>query len=67
MFYKITRKIQKNMSRIIKYEFIQTKDLEYLAFLDDHMRARINTCPDAMVIYKNFTTQVKVLRERGHH
>lgn len=56
-----------DMSRIIKYEFIQTKDLEYLAFLDDHMRARINTCPDAMVIYKNFTTQVKVLRERGHH
>ena len=56
-----------DMSRIIKYEFIQTKDLEYLAFLDDNMRKQINAYPKALDIYKNFNTQVRLIRERGHH
>lgn len=56
-----------DMSRIIKYEFIQTKDLEYLAFLDDNMRKQANAHPKALEILKNFSMQVRMIRERGHH
>lgn len=56
-----------DMSRIIKYEFIQTKDMEYLAFLDDNMRRQVNNHPKALEILKNFSMQVKMIRERGHH
>lgn len=53
------------MDKIIDYEIIQTKDMEYLAFLDKHMGERILSYPEAKPIYEAFKERVKQLRENG--
>jgi hypothetical protein len=52
-------------SKIIKYEFIQTKDLDYLLFLENYMKDRIASFPEAMEIFLNFADQVERIREKG--
>ena len=54
-----------DVQKIIKYEFIQTKDLDYLLFLANYMSRRIADYPDAEFIYKTFITQVEKIREDG--
>ena len=56
-----------NMSQIVRYEFIQTKDAEYLSFLLDSMKRNANSYPGALEILKEFDTQVKAVREKGHN
>lgn len=53
------------MEKILEYEFIQTKDMEYLAFLSKHMGDRILSYPEAKTIYEAFDKKVKELREKG--
>ncbi len=54
-----------NMGKILDYEFIQTKDMEYLAFLAKHMGDRLASYPEAKEIYALFDKKVKALREKG--
>lgn len=54
-----------NMGKILDYEFIQTKDMEYLAFLSKHMGDRLASYPEAKEIYTLFDKKVKALREKG--
>lgn len=56
-----------NMDQILDYEFIQTKDMEYLAFLANHMKTNIHVYPDAREICTRFQAKVNVLRERGRY
>lgn len=56
-----------DMERIVKYEFVQTKDMEYLAFLSDYMGKHIGTHQNAATIYRCFAAQVQKLREKGRH
>ena len=52
-------------TRIIKYEFIQTKDLDYLLFLENYMKDRVASFPEATEIFINFADQVEKIREKG--
>ena len=52
-------------SQIVKYEFIQTKELDYLLFLENYMKDRIVEYPDAEAIFLNFADQVEQIREKG--
>lgn len=54
-----------DMERIIKYQFIQTKDLDYLLFLANYMRNNIANYPEAQAIYENFMMQIQKIREDG--
>ena len=54
-----------NMDKIVDYEFVQTKDMEYLAFLSKHMGDNIKNYPKAKNIYDAFNARVKYLREQG--
>lgn len=54
-----------DMERIIKYQFIQTKDLDYLLFLGNYMRSHIANYPEAQAIYENFMIQIEKIREDG--
>lgn len=45
--------------KIVKYEFVQTKDAEYLAFLDDEIKKHSDEYPGAGEIVKIFSKQVK--------
>lgn len=54
-----------NMGRILDYEFIQTKDMEYLAFLSKHMGEHLSECAAAKQIYDTFSARVKFIRENG--
>lgn len=54
-----------DMGKILDYEFIQTKDMEYLAFLTKYMGEKINSFPRAKYIYDTFNQKVKQLREKG--
>ena len=54
-----------DMGKILDYEFIQTKDMEYLAFLTKHMGEKINSFPRAKYNYDTFNQKVKQLREKG--
>ncbi len=53
------------MGKIIDYEFVQTKDMEYLAFLSKHMGDNIKNYPKAKNIYDTFNARVQYLREQG--
>ncbi len=53
------------MEKILDYEFIQTKDMEYLAFLTKHMGERILSFPEAKNIYECFKKKVEELRKNG--
>jgi len=52
-------------ARIVKYEFIQTKDLDYLLFLENYMKDRIGNVPEAESIFLHFADQVEMIREKG--
>lgn len=54
-----------DMARILNYEFIQTKDMEYLAFLSKFIGERIDSYPDAKNIYAMFDAMVTSLRKKG--
>lgn len=54
-----------NMDKIVDYEFVQTKDMEYLAFISKHMGDNIKNYPKAKNIYDAFNARVKYLREQG--
>ena len=54
-----------DMGRILDYEFIQTKDMEYLAFLTKFIGERIDSFPEAKEIYTMFDQRIKELREKG--
>jgi len=53
------------MGKIIDYEFVQTKDMEYLAFLSKHMGDNIKNYPKAKSIYDTFNARVQYLRGQG--
>lgn len=52
-------------ARILDYEFIQTKDMEYLAFLVNHIKQHMEAYPGAAEIFKMFEEKVNVLRQKG--
>lgn len=54
-----------DMGKILDYEFIQTKDMEYLAFLVSHMKGKLTEYPKATKIFALFEEKVNELRERG--
>ncbi len=54
-----------NMDKILDYEFIQTKDMEYLAFLAKHIQTGAKNQPKAKEICDLFVKKVKALREKG--
>lgn len=51
--------------KILDYEFIQTKDMEYLAFLVCFMKGKVTSYPEAAGIFNMFEEKVNELRERG--
>ncbi len=51
--------------KILDYEFIQTKDMEYLAFLVSFMKGKVTSYPEAAGIFNMFEEKVNELRERG--
>ncbi|MBQ7926877.1 MAG: AAA family ATPase [Lachnospiraceae bacterium] len=53
------------IDKILDYEFIQTKDMEYLAFLSKHMGGRVTAYPAAKEIYELFAQKVEALRKKG--
>ncbi len=54
-----------DMGRILDFEFIQTKDMEYLAFLVQHMGGSVASYPGAGEIYNMFAAKVNDLRQKG--
>ncbi len=54
-----------DMARILNYEFIQTKDMDYLTFLKKHIGERIQSYPDAKDIYMMFDAMIESLRKKG--
>lgn len=54
-----------DMGKILDYEFIQTKDMEYLAFLVQHMGGSVSAYPGAGEIYNMFAAKVNDLRQKG--
>lgn len=54
-----------SMGKIVDYEFVQTKDMEYLAFLSKHMGDNIKNYPKAKNIYDTFNARVQYLRQQG--
>lgn len=54
-----------DMGRILDYEFIQTKDMEYLAFLSKHMGEHLSECPSAKQIYESFNAKVNFIRKNS--
>lgn len=51
--------------KIINYEFIQTKDMEYLAFLSNYMGKHVDSYSKAKSLYEIFDLSVTALREKG--
>ncbi|MCR5368190.1 AAA family ATPase [Eubacterium sp.] len=47
-----------DMSRILEYEFIQTKDITYLAFIKEHIRNRIEQNLNAKAIFDEFSKMI---------
>ena len=47
-----------DMNKILEYEFIQTKDITYLAFIEDHMRQNIMNYGNAEEIFRAFCAKV---------
>ena len=54
-----------DMGKILDYEFIQTKDMEYLAFLASHMKGKLEAHPKATEIFTMFEEKVNELRQTG--
>ena len=54
-----------DMGKILDFEFIQTKDMEYLAFLVNHMGGSVASYPGAGEIYNMFAAKVNDLRQKG--
>ncbi len=54
-----------DMGKLLDYEFIQTKDMEYLAFLVQHMGGSVASYPGAAQIYNMFAAKVNDLRQKG--
>ena len=54
-----------DMGKILDYEFIQTKDMEYLAFLSSHMKGMLAEHPKATEIFAMFEEKVNELRQTG--
>lgn len=54
-----------DMGKILDYEFIQTKDMEYLAFLVKHIASNVKDYPQASEIFTMFQDKVNALREKG--
>lgn len=50
------------MDKILDYEFIQTKESSYLAFLDNHMKSNIDPHSKAKEILKKFSEKVEAIR-----
>ena len=50
------------MNKILEYEFIQTKDITYLAFIDDFIRQHINQNENAGEIVRAFSELVNQRR-----
>ena len=44
-----------DMNKILEYEFIQTKDITYLAFIEDHIRQNIRDYGNAEEIFRAFS------------
>ncbi|MBR5762571.1 MAG: hypothetical protein IKX87_11175, partial [Lachnospiraceae bacterium] len=53
------------IEKILIYEFIQTKDPEYLAFLAEELDKRIDAKSAARSILTTFTKQVELVRSKG--
>lgn len=51
-----------NMSKILDYEFIQTKDITYLAFIQDFIGQYIKDYQNAEAIYKEFSQIINLRR-----
>lgn len=54
-----------NEEQIIKYEFVQTKDVEYLSFLESIMKENVANHPQAQGLLQEFSKQVNEAREKG--
>ncbi len=54
-----------DMGRILDYEFIQTKDMEYLGFLAKHIGERLKVMSPCKEIYQLFSQKISELREKG--
>lgn len=54
-----------DMGKILDYEFIQTKDMEYLAFLVKHIASNVQNYQPASKIFTMFQEKVNALREKG--
>ncbi len=53
------------MGKILDYEFIQTKDMEYLAYITRYIRDNLDSAPGAREIFNMFEQKVNELREKG--
>ena len=51
-----------DMKKIIEYEFVQTKDITYLAFIEDFIRQQIKQYADAEEIFYAFSEIIKTKR-----
>ncbi|MCR4598288.1 MAG: AAA family ATPase [Acetatifactor sp.] len=51
--------------KIMQYEFVQTKEPEYLAFLKDEIAGRLKKTSAAYQIYQIFATEVDQVRKKG--
>lgn len=54
-----------NTEQIIRYEFVQTKDVEYLTFLESVMRENVAEHNEAQALLAEFSKQVNAAREKG--
>lgn len=51
--------------KIMTYEFIQTKELEYLGFLKEELEKRFRKGSEAYKLYQMFAEETELLRKRG--
>ena len=51
-----------DMNKILDYEFIQTKDITYLAFIEDYIGQHIAEHKNAEVIFRAFSDKIKSRR-----
>jgi hypothetical protein len=50
------------MKQILEYEFIQTKDITYLAFIEDFIRQHVSEYGEADRIYRVFSDMISTRR-----
>ena len=51
-----------DMNKILEYEFLQTKDITYLAFIEDYIRQHLSEVRGASEIFNAFSELVKLRR-----